>query len=66
MFKKNNIQYSFHYPNPLHKLNSLKKFFYKQKYQNAENLAKNGISVPIDPLLKKKDIRKIVKIINSL
>jgi len=66
LFNAKKIQYGFHYPNPIHKLDALKKIFKNEKYINAERLAKKCISIPIDPLLKKKDIIKIVNVINSL
>ena len=40
-------------------------FFKNQKYPNAEKIASQGISLPIDPNLRNKDLRKIVKVINS-
>ena len=66
LFLKNNIQFGFHYPYPIHKLKALKKMFKNQKYPNAEKLAKKGFSLPIDPNLKKYEINKILKVINSL
>ena len=65
LLKKNKIQYGFHYPYPIHKLDALKKYFKNQKFKNAERLANEGISLPIDPNLRKKDQKKIVKILNS-
>ena len=65
-FKKNKIQYGFHYPYPLNKLDFVKKIFKKQNFPNAEELAVKGISIPIDPYLKKKDQKKIINVINSL
>ena len=60
-----NIQYGFHYPSALHQLKSLKKFFLNEKYPNAQKIANEGLSLPINPLLKKKEIKKICKVINS-
>ncbi len=64
LLKKNNIQFGFHYPYPIHKLQALRKLFMKQKYRNAEILAKKGISLPIDPNLSKKNQDKIIKVLN--
>ena len=34
--------------------------------KNSEVLAKQGISLPIDPNLKKNEIKKIIEVINNL
>ncbi len=65
-FNKNNIQYGFHYPSALHQLKSLKKYFINQKHPNSEKIANEGLSLPISPLLKKEEIKKICKVINSI
>ena len=65
-FNSNKIQFGFHYPYPLHKLEFAKKYFNKEKYHNSEQLANYGISIPIDPNLKINEINKICRIINSL
>ena len=31
-----------------------------------DDIANNGISIPIDPNLKKKEINKIIRVINNL
>ena len=59
------IPFSRHYPFPIHKLKAVKKLFLKQKFPNSENLAKNGISIPIDPLMKKRDVLEVCKKINN-
>ena len=63
--RKNNIPFGRHYPFPIHKLKAVKQLFKKQKFPNSENLAKNGVSLPIDPLLKKNDLNKICVKINN-
>ncbi len=65
LLDKNNIQYGFHYPKSINQIESLKNLFSRQKYPNSENLAKNCISLPIDPNLKKNELFKIIKILNS-
>ena len=65
LLDKNKIQYGFHYPKAIHQLDVFKKTFGKQRFKNAENLAKNSLSIPIDPNLKIKDMRKIVKVLNN-
>tara|TARA_Y100000591_G_scaffold259843_1_gene232217 strand:+ start:638 stop:1735 length:1098 start_codon:yes stop_codon:yes gene_type:complete len=66
IFEKNNIQYGFHYPKSINQLEVFKKRYKKQKFKNAEKLAKYGISLPIDPNLKINDQKKIVNLINSI
>ena len=63
--KDNSIPFGQHYPQALHQLKAVKKIFKNQKYLNAERLAYEGTSLPINPLLKKKDVLKICKIINE-
>ena len=64
LFKNNNIQYGFHYPKSINQIDSLKKIFKNNRFINSENLAKKCFSIPIDPTLSKKEIFKIVKILN--
>ena len=59
------IPFGRHYPFPIHKLKAVKNLFINQKFPYSENLAKNGISIPIDPLMKISDIDKVCKIINN-
>ena len=42
-----------------------KKKFKGKLFPNAENLAKKGLSLPINPELKLRDIKKITEILNS-
>ena len=66
LLKKNFIQFGFHYPISINKLNIIKRDFKKQKFINAERIARDGISLPIDPNLTKLDIKKICSVVNSL
>ena len=66
LFRRNKIQYGKHYPKPIHKLKGTKKLFLNQSYKNAEFFSKYGISLPIDPNLKKKEIIKVCKLLNSV
>ena len=63
--KKAKIQYGFHYPYAIHQLDAFKKYFKREKFPNSEMLAKNGISIPIDPNLSKKEIDYIISKLNS-
>lgn len=62
---KKDIPYGRHYPYPVHKLTALKSIFKNQIYKNAEELGRQCISLPIDPLLKKNEIKYICDTINS-
>ena len=64
LFDKNNIQFGFHYPKSINQIDSLKKKFKNNKFVNSEALAKKCFSIPIDPTLSKKEISKIVKVLN--
>lgn len=64
LFNKNHIQYGLHYPNSINNIESLKKIFKKFKFINSENLANKCFSLPIDPMLKKSEVKKIIKILN--
>jgi dTDP-4-amino-4,6-dideoxygalactose transaminase len=66
LFHNNNIEYGFHYPKSLNKLNALKNYFINKKYLNSETLANECISLPIDPNLSKANIKLIIKLINSI
>ena len=64
-FQKNNIEFGIHYPKALHKL-----IAYKKNTQNTSNFFSGKIdskiiSLPIHEYLKKSEIIKICKIINS-
>ena len=65
-FIKNKIQFGEHYPISINNLKFIKKNFIRQKFKNAEFLAKHCISLPIDPTLKMKELEKICKILNNL
>ena len=65
-FNKLKIQWGRHYPSPIHKIQSLKKYFKKQSFYNAENLAKYGLSLPIDPNLKLNELKLICKTLNKI
>ena len=66
LFNKNKIQFGKHYPDPIHKLKGTKKLFKNKFFKNAETFSKYGISLPIDPNSKKKDIIKICRLLNSI
>ena len=65
LFDKKKIQYGYHYPQSINQLDSLTKIFKGKKFKNAEKIANKCISIPIDPTLNKKDINKIITVLNS-
>ena len=65
-FKSKKIGYGFHYPFAIHQLDVFKKMFKGKKFKNAERLAKDGISIPIDPNLKQVEQKIIVNTLNGL
>ena len=62
--KKNNIYAGIHYPLPNHKQKPFKKYC-KKKLPVTEKICKEIVSIPNFPLLKLKEINKIIKVINS-
>ena len=65
LFDNKRIQYGFHYPYAIHQLTVFKKKFKNKRFKNAEILAKNSISLPIDPNLSKNELNYIVKTLNE-
>ena len=65
LFKKNKIQFGFHYPKSINQIDSLKKLYKNKNYKNSELLANKCFSLPIDPMLNKNELIKIVKVLNS-
>jgi dTDP-4-amino-4,6-dideoxygalactose transaminase len=66
LLEKNKVQYGKHYPQPIHKLKAVKKIFKNMSFPNAEKFSNYGISLPIDPNLKKNQLLKICNILNSI
>jgi len=63
--KKKKIGYSFHYPFSINTLKAFNKRFNNNEFKNSNKLAKNGISLPIDPNLNKTQINYVINEINS-
>lgn len=63
--KKNFVETGIHYPKSINKHKSLKSLFSKYNFKNAEQFAKQCVSLPIDPYLNKKKIEKIISVINN-
>ena len=64
-FNKKKIQYGFHYPYTINQLKIFKKQFKSLRFKNAEKLAKEGMSIPIDPNLNKKELNYIINTLNG-
>ena len=66
LLEANKIQFGFHYPFAIHQLEIFKNDFKNKRFKNAERLAKEGISIPIDPNLSVINLNFITKVLNSL
>mgnify|MGYP006097833883 FL=1 len=63
--KKNKIEYGTHYSISINNLRLLKKYFKNKKFPNSEILAKQCVSLPINPNLKKNEIKRIINAVNT-
>ena len=62
--KKNDIYAGIHYPLPNHRQTPFLKYF-KTKLPVTEKISNEIVSIPNYPLLKTKEINKIIRVINS-
>ena len=62
---KNKIEIGLHYPHTINQMKFYKKNFKNINFPNAEILAKECVSLPIDPMLKKQEVNYIIQIINK-
>ena len=62
---KNKIEIGLHYPHTINQMKYYKDNFKKLKFKNAEKLASECISLPIDPMLKKREVKFIINKINN-
>ena len=62
--KKNNIIGGIHYPLPNHRQKPFKKYF-KAKLPITDKISNEIVSIPNYPLLKLKEVNKIIDVINS-
>tara|TARA_B100000767_G_scaffold168945_1_gene158172 strand:+ start:750 stop:1844 length:1095 start_codon:yes stop_codon:yes gene_type:complete len=65
LLNKNNIQSGIHYPVSINKLKCFKNNFKSQTYPNAEKIASECLSLPIDPNLNLRDLNKICSVLNN-
>lgn len=61
---KNKIPYGFHYPYTIHNIKAFKKYCIDKKFENSVLISKRGVSLPMDPYLKKKQLDYIINKIN--
>jgi len=61
---ENKIGYGIYYPKPLHYYSHLKKYGHSD-LKISETLSEEIISLPVHPFLEKKDLEKIVKVVNK-
>ena len=65
-FKKNKIEYNVYYKKPMHLEKVFKEYeLKKNNFPVSEKLSQNILSIPIDPYIKKNEIKKILKIIKN-
>lgn len=65
--KEQEIFSGIYYPKPLHLHPQFQKLDYKEgDFPVAEKLAKEVVSLPIHPLLKKEDLERVVSVIKSI
>jgi len=62
---ENKIGYGIYYPKPLHYYSHLKKYGHLD-LKISEMLSEEVISLPVHPSLEKKDLEKIVKVVNMV
>ena len=63
--KKNKIETGLHYPHTINQMKYFKDNFKKDYFKNAESLANECVSLPIDPMLKNNEVDLIIKKINK-
>ncbi len=63
--KQKKIQFGFHYPYAIHQLKVFKDKFKRKSFKNAERLAKQSVSLPIDPNLSLKNLNIIINTLNQ-
>ncbi len=63
---KNNVDAKIHYPVPMHLQPAAKFLKYKKgDFPVAENLCKTTLSLPVHEFISKKDVDKMIKLINA-
>ena len=64
--KKNKIGFNIYYKKPMHLEKVFKEYNLKKNdFPISENLSQNILSIPIDPYIKKTEVKKIIQIIKN-
>jgi dTDP-4-amino-4,6-dideoxygalactose transaminase len=63
--KKNEIEIGIHYPHTINQMKYFKQNYGIKKFTNAELLAKECVSLPIDPMLKKYEVNFVIQKLNN-
>jgi len=61
----NGIEFGFHYPHSINQMKFFKENFGIKKFRNADSLARECVSLPIDPMLTTKEVNYIIKTVNK-
>jgi dTDP-4-amino-4,6-dideoxygalactose transaminase len=65
--KKNGVEFSIHYPLPIHKQKAYTNHFQSKKLiKNADTYSKNLLSLPIFPKMKKTEVEKVLQTLINL
>ena len=59
------IQTGIHYPNSINMHKATKRYFNSKETPKSRRFCKECVSLPIDPFLKKSEIKKIIKAVNK-
>ena len=64
---KEGVELSIHYPIPIHKQMAYQGHHqHESKIKNAENYAKNLVTLPVFPQMKKTEINKVINTVQKL
>jgi dTDP-4-amino-4,6-dideoxygalactose transaminase len=61
----NRIEFGLHYPHSINQMKFFKENFGIKKFKNADALANECVSLPIDPMLTTKEVNYIIKVVNK-
>ena len=61
----NGIEFGLHYPHSINQMKFFKENFGIKKFRNADSLARECVSLPIDPMLTTKEVNYIIKTVNK-
>ena len=65
-FENHKVEFGIHYPVPIHRQNAYKAHKqFRSKISNADLFSKKLLSLPIFPRMKKKEINKVIEVLND-